>query len=328
MFRFMVRRFGLMLITLLLISIISFVIIQLPPGDFLTSYIANLMAQGDIYDQESIEAMRNQYGLGQPVYVQYLKWMGGILRGDLGRSLYWQRPVIGLIRDRLPWSFLISMVSFILVWIISLPIGIYSATHQYSATDYFATFLGFVGLAVPNFLIALLALWIFFKTSGQALVGLFSPEYINAPWSMSRVIDLLKHLWIPALITGTAGTAGTIRTIRANLLDEVTKPYVMMARAKGVPENRLLLKYPLRVALIPTVSTIGWVLPGLFAGELIVSMVLGIPTLAPIFFQALRSQDMFLAGSIVLIISALTVIGSLISDIALAWVDPRIRGSV
>ena len=328
MVKYVLRRFSLMVVTLLLISVIAFIIIQLPPGDFLTSYVAALMAAGDVVDNEQVEALKDRYGLGDPIYIQYLKWMKGLSQGDLGRSLYWSRPVSTLIKDRLPWSFTISMVSFLFVWVLSLPIGIYSATHQYSVPDYVATFIGFIGLAVPNFLIALLVLWWYFKSTGQVIVGLFSPEYINASWSLAKVVDLLKHLWLPALIIGTAGTAGTIRTIRANMLDELTKPYVMMARAKGVPERKLLLKYPLRVALIPTASTIGWILPGLFAGELIVSSVLGIPTLSPIFFQALRSQDMFLAGSIVLILSTLTVVGSLISDIALALVDPRIKGSV
>ncbi len=328
MIKFIARRFSLMVVTLLMVSIISFIIIQLPPGDFLTSYIGNLMLSGDIVDNDEIEALKVRYGLGEPIYVQYFKWMNGILHGDLGRSMHWGRPVSVLIKDRLPWSFTISMVSFLFVWAIALPIGIYSATHQYSIPDYIATLLGFIGLAVPNFLIALLVLWWVFRSSGQVIVGLFSPDFVQAPWSVAKVVDLLKHLWLPALIVGTSGTAGTIRTIRANMLDELSKPYVMMARAKGVAERKLLIKYPLRVALIPAASTIGWILPGLFAGELIVSSVLGIPTLSPIFFQALRSQDMFLAGSIVLILSALTVVGSLISDIILALVDPRIRGSV
>ncbi|MGI6208580.1 MAG: ABC transporter permease, partial [Anaerolineae bacterium] len=246
----------------------------------------------------------------------------------LGRSLQWNRPVATLIKDRLPWSFSISLVSFIFVWMVGLPIGVYSATHQYSTPDYVATLMGFIGLAVPNFLLALLALWIYFNSTGEVIVGLFSPEYIMAPWSLAKAVDLLKHLWIPALITGMAGTAGLIRTMRANLLDEIRKPYVLTARAKGLTERRLLYKYPFRVAMIPSVSTIGWVLPSLFAGELLTSFVLGIPTLSPIFLGALLNQDMFLAGSIVLILSALTVIGTLVSDLLLAVVDPRIKESV
>jgi len=317
-----------MVVTLFAVSVISFVIIQLPPGDFVTSYVAQLAAMGELVDQSEVDALRARYGLGQPAYVQYAKWIGGVLRGDLGRSLQWNRPVATLIKDRLPWSFSISLVSFIFVWMVGLPIGVYSATHQYSTPDYVATLMGFIGLAVPNFLLALLALWIYFNSTGEVIVGLFSPEYIMAPWSLPKAVDLLKHLWIPALITGMAGTAGLIRTMRANLLDEIRKPYVLTARAKGLTERRLLYKYPFRVAMIPSVSTIGWVLPSLFAGELLTSFVLGIPTLSPIFLGALLNQDMFLAGSIVLILSALTVIGTLVSDLLLAVVDPRIKESV
>lgn len=325
MLRFITRRVGYMLVTLFVISVISFIIIQLPPGDFVTSYVAQLQAQGELIEKDAIDALRARYGIGRPIYVQYMGWMSGILQGDLGRSLQWNVPVVYLIKDRLPWSFTISLVSFLFVWAIGLPIGIYSATNQYSLADYFATLLGFIGLAIPNFMIALVAIWIYFQRTGEVMVGLFSAEYIMAPWSIGKLVDLLKHLWIPALITGTAGTAGLIRTMRANLLDEIHKPYVITARAKGLTETRLLLKYPIRVALIPAVSTIGWVLPGLFAGELITSFVMGIPTLAPIFLGALLNQDMFLAGSIVLILSTLTVIGTLISDVLLAWVDPRIK---
>ncbi|NPV08962.1 MAG: ABC transporter permease [Anaerolineae bacterium] len=328
MLRYVVRRLTYMVVTLFAVSVISFIIIQLPPGDFVTSYVAQLAAMGELVDQSEVDALRARYGLGQPIYMQYAKWMGGVLKGDLGRSLQWNKPVATLIKDRLPWSFSISLVSFIFVWVVGLPIGVYSATNQYSPPDYLATFLGFVGLAVPNFLLALLALWIYFNSTGEVIVGLFSPEYIMAPWSFGKVADLLKHLWIPALITGTAGTAGLIRTMRANLLDEIRKPYVLTARAKGLTERRLLYKYPFRVAMIPAVSTIGWVLPGLFAGELLTSFVLGIPTLSPIFLGALLNQDMFLAGSIVLILSALTVVGTLISDLLLAVVDPRIKESV
>ena len=328
MLRFMVRRFLFMIVTLVVISIIAFVIIQLPPGDFVSSYVARLEELGDIVDQSEIDALRARYGLGQPMYVQYLKWMDGVLHGDLGRSLSWNKPVITLIKDRLPWSFAISLVSLLFVWAIGLPIGIFSATHQYSMPDYVATFLGFIGLAVPNFLLALLALWVYYQATDNVLVGLFSEEYLMEPWSWGKVLDLLKHLWIPALIIGTAGTAGLIRTVRANMLDELRKPYVMMARARGLGERRVLFKYPLRLSMIPAVSTIGWVLPGLFGGELLVSFVMGIPTLAPIFLEAVLNQDMFLAGSYVLIISTLTVIGSLVSDLLLVWIDPRIRGSV
>ncbi len=328
MLRYIGRRVIYMAVTLCVVSIISFLIIQLPPGDFVTSYVAQLQAMGEVVGQDEIDALRARYGLGEPVYKQYLLWIGRFLQGNLGRSLQWNKPVASLIKDRLPWSFTISLVSLVFVWAIGLPIGVYSATHQYSIPDYVATFLGFIGRSVPNFLIALLALWIYFQSTGEVIVGLFSPEYLMAPWSFGKVLDLLKHLWIPALITGTAGTAGLIRTMRANLLDEIHKPYVITARAKGVSERRLLLKYPFRVAMIPAVSTIGWILPGLFAGEFLVSFVMGIPTLSPIYISALLNQDMFLAGSVLMIISTLTVIGTLISDLLLAWVDPRIKESV
>lgn len=325
MLTFLVRRLSYMFVTLAVISVVAFTIIQLPPGDFLSTYMSRLEEQGHIVDQAEIDALRERYGLGQPLYVQYFKWIGGIFRGDLGRSLFWNKSVSAIIQDRLPWSFAIAMVSFVLVWAIGLPVGIYSATHQYSIPDYIATFLGFIGLATPNFLLALLGLWVYFQSTGDVVVGLFSEEYLFEPWSWSKFVDLLRHLWIPALITGTSGTAGLIRTMRANLLDEVRKPYVMMARARGVSESRLLVKYPLRVAMIPAISTIGWILPGLFGGELLVSSVMGLPTLAPIFLGAVMNQDMFLAGSYVLIVSALTIVGTIISDLLLAWVDPRIR---
>ena len=328
MFRYVFWRSGYMLVTLFVVSIATFIIIQLPPGDFVTSYVARLEEQGEHVNTSELEALRERYGLNQPVYVQYAKWMNGVVRGDLGRSLEWNQPVLRLIKQRLPLSFAISMLSLMFVWIVGLPIGIYSATHQYSITDYIATFLGFIGLAIPNFLLALLALWIYFNQTGQAIIGLFSPEYVMAPWSFARFLDLLKHLWIPALIVGTAGTAGLIRTMRANMLDELNKPYVMTARANGLSERKLLVKYPLRLALIPAVSTIGWVLPTLFAGELLVSYVMGIPTLAPLFLNALLNEDMYMAGSIVLILSALTIIGTLVSDLLLAWLDPRVRESV
>jgi peptide/nickel transport system permease protein len=328
MLRFVGRRLLIMVPTLFVVSIVAFVIIQLPPGDFLTAYVAQLSAEGDTVHQEQVEALRARYGLGEPFYSQYLRWMAGIFRGDFGRSLHWNRTVSSLLAERLPWSLAISLSSLVMVWLIGLPIGVYSATHKYSPGDYVATFLGFFGVAIPEFLTALVALWIYFSATGDAIVGLFSREYIGAPLSVAKVWDLLKHLWIPALITGTAGTASLIRTTRANLLDELEKPYVTVARAKGLTERRLLYKYPFRIAMNPAVSTIGWTLPALVSGELLVSVVLGLPTVAPILKDALLSQDMFLAGSIIMIISTLTVIGTLVSDLLLAWVDPRIRSAV
>lgn len=322
------RRVLLMIPTLIAISIISFVIIQAPPGDFVTSYIAQLVALGEAVDTAQIESLRARYGLGQPVYVQYFKWMWGVLHGDFGRSLYWDKEVSKLIAERLPWTVTISLFAFIFVYVIGIPIGIISATHQYSIRDYFFTLIGFIGLAIPNFLFALILLWLYFVCTGNAAVGLFSLQFQMAPWSLAKFLDLLKHLWMPSLIVGTAGTCGLIRVVRANLLDELQKPYVMVARAKGLTERKVLYKYPFRLAINPVISTIGWTLPELVNGELLTSLVLGMPTIAPIFLSSLLNQDMFLAGSIVFILSFLTVIGTLISDILLAWVDPRIREAV
>ena len=328
MIRYIGRRFLLMFPTLVAISILSFIIIEAPPGDFLDSYIANLESFGQVVDPAQIEGLRIRYGLGQPVYVRYFKWVWGLLHGDLGRSLEWNQPVARLIAQRLPWSVSISLVAFIFVYAVGIPIGTLSATHQYSIRDYFFTFVGFIGIAIPNFLFALILLWFYFVFSGNVVLGLFSSQFQLAPWSLAKFVDLLKHLWMPAIIVGTAGTCGLIRVMRANLLDELQKPYVMVARAKGLTERKLLYKYPFRIAINPVVSTIGWTLPGLVSGELLVSLVLGIPTIAPLFLASLMSQDMFLAGSIIFILSFLTVIGTLISDILLAWVDPRIKESI
>ncbi len=328
MLLFILRRILLMIPTLFAITIISFIIIEAPPGDFMDAYVARITAQQQTIDSSEVEALRARYGLGQPGYVRYLRWMGSILQGDLGRSMEWNQPVGRLIANRLPWTLAISLVSLVLVYAVSIPIGLYSATNQYSAWDYVFSTIGFIGLAVPNFLLALIILWLYFVATGDVAVGLFSDEYQLAPWSVGRVIDLLQHIWLPAVIVGMAGTAGLIRVVRANLLDELRKSYVMVARAKGLSESKVLYKYPLRTAMNPVASTIGWALPGLVNGELLTSLVLGLPTIAPLFVGALMSQDMFLAGSIVLILSALTLIGTLISDILLAWLDPRIREAI
>jgi peptide/nickel transport system permease protein len=317
-----------MIPTIIAISMISFMIIELPPGDFVDSYVAELERFGDVVDQSEIEALKIHYGVDEPVHVHYIKWVWGIIRGDLGRSLQWNKPVLTLILERLPWSFIVSFTGLIFVYAIGIPIGTTAATHQYSIRDYFFTFIGFIGLAIPNFLFALIMMWLYFVHTGNAMVGLFSPDYIMAPWSISKFLDLLKHLWMPGLIVGTAGTCGLIRVMRASILDELQKPYVMVARAKGLSERKLLYKYPFRIAINPVISTIGWILPGLISGELLTSIVLGLPTLAPVFLDSLLNKDMFLAGSVVFIFSILTVIGTLVSDILLAWVDPRIREAV
>jgi peptide/nickel transport system permease protein len=311
--------------TMFVISVVSFILIQLPPGDFLTAYAATLSQQGDVIPPEQLEALSEAYGLGQPMYIQYFKWMRGIFQGDFGRSLEWGMPVQDLIWERLALTVVLSGATFLFVWTLAIPIGIYSATHQYSIPDYIFTFFGFLGLGIPNFMLALVLMWLGFAYFGQDVGGLFSPEYKNAPWSMARVWDMIRHLWIPMLVLGTAGTAGLIRTMRANTLDEVNQPYVETARAKGLTEGKVIWKYPVRVALNPFVSTAGWALPELVSGATIVAVVLSLPTVGPLLLRALLSQDMYLAGAIILLISVLTIIGTLISDILLAWLDPRIR---
>jgi peptide/nickel transport system permease protein len=328
MLLFIGRRILLMIPTLIVISLISFAIIEAPPGDFSDSYVNALMNRQQNVDPAEIAALRARYGLDQPWYVRYVRWMQQILQGNLGRSLEWNQPVARLIGQRLPWSLTISLASFLFSYMIAIPIGLYSATHKYSPGDYLFTLIGFLGLAVPNFLLALIVLWVYFRATGNVAVGLFSDEYQVAPWSFAKLVNLLQHVWLPAMIVGTAGAAGLIRVMRANLLDELDKQYVMVARSKGLSELKILFKYPFRIAVNPVVSTIGWTLPALVNGELLASLVLGLPTVAPLFIGALMSQDMFLAGSIVLILSTLTVIGTLVSDILLAWLDPRIRGSV
>jgi peptide/nickel transport system permease protein len=328
MLLFIARRILLMIPTLLVVTVIAFAIIEAPPGDFLDSYIDQQLSMQQNVDPAEIEALRARYGLGEPWHVRYFRWMESIFQGNLGRSLEWNQPVARLIGQRLPWSILISLASLLFSYAIAIPIGLYSATRQYSIGDYTFTLIGFMGLAVPDFLLALIMLWVFFQATGGVAVGLFSDAYQVAPWSFGKLLDLLKHIWLPAVIVGTSGAAGLIRVMRANMLDELDKQYVMVARAKGLSERKVLYKYPFRIAINPVVSTIGWTLPQLVNGELLASLVLGMPTIAPLFVGALLSQDMFLAGSIVLILSALTVIGTLISDILLAWLDPRIRGAV
>ncbi len=325
--RFIAKRFAYMIFTVWIVTLVSFIVIQLPPGDYVSDLVNRMVAQGaDEVPVEVIAQIRAQYGLDQPLYVQYFKWMRNIfLEGDFGYSFTYQRDAGQIIAERLPLSMAISLGSVLFIWIVALPVGVYSAVNKYTLGDHLATFLGFIGLAIPNFLLALLLMYISYRYMGQALLGLFSQEYSNAPWSIDKFLDLLKHLWIPILILGTAGTAGLIRTMRANLLDELNKPYVDTARAKGVQERRLLWKYPVRHALNPFISTIGWVLPQLVAGEVIVSIVLNLPTAGPVLFNALLNQDMYVASGFILVLSVLTVIGTFISDLALAWLDPRIR---
>ncbi len=310
---------------LFLISVVSFMIIQLPPGDFASSYFATMASSGESVTVEELRQIRESYGLDKPLFVQYLKWISKFIQGDFGRSMEWKKPVSSLIAERLGFSMILTMFSFILIWVISIPIGVYSATHQYSAGDYIASTLGFLGLAIPNFLLALIILFLIFKFSGIAAIGLFSDKYQLAPWSLGKIIDLFKHLIVPAMIVGASGLASTIKLIRSNLLDELQKPYVLVARAKGLSEKSVLYRYPFRIAINPAISTIGWLLPSLVSGEVMVSIVLGLPTIAPLLLKALQSQDMYLAAGILMILSILTVIGTMVSDILLAVVDPRIR---
>lgn len=292
----------------------------------MTVLASRLASTGETLDQASLEALKIRYGLGEPVHVQYWKWITGIiLRGDFGQSFLWNQPVKVLIWERLGLTMAISITTLIFTWMVAFPIGIYSAVRKYSIGDFVATFFGFIGLATPNFMIALILMWISFKYFGVTVGGLFSEQYINAPWSMAKVGDMMKHLWIPMVILGTGGTAGLIRVMRNNLLDELHRPYVVTARSKGMPENALIMKYPVRMALNPFVSTVGWSLPGLVSGETIVATVLSLPTSGPLMLQALMSQDMYLAGAFILLLSFLTIIGTLISDILLAFLDPRIR---
>ncbi|MBT52137.1 MAG: ABC transporter permease [Mameliella sp.] len=322
---FILRRVLYMIPTVFLVSIVTFIIIQLPPGDYLDTLAAE-MGEAGVDNTAVVEQLREQYGLGQPMYLQYWKWMTGILlEGDFGISFEKNVPVTDVIWDRLGWTFAISILTLIFIWIVALPIGIYSAVRKYSVGDYIATLLGFIGLAVPNFLLALVMMYVAFKYFGQSVGGLVSPEYLDQPWSWAKFGNLLQHIWMPVFVVGTSGAAALIRIMRANLLDELYRPYVVTARAKGMSEFQLLLRYPVRVALNPFISTIGWILPTLVSGEIIVAVVMNLPTTGPLLLRALLVQDMYLAGSLILIVSMLTVIGTLLSDVLLAWVDPRIR---
>jgi peptide/nickel transport system permease protein len=323
---FIIRRFITLIPILFLISVVSFFIIELPPGDFATYYIENLRTTGVELSEEEEERIKQQYGLGGSAVSRYYRWMENILtEGNFGWSFAWQRPVNEILAERLPMTIIFSVLSLLVSWVIAIPIGIYSATRQYSIFDYIFTFVGFIGLATPAFLLALLMAWLFFRFFDFSALGLYSAEYIDEPWSLAKSLDLLKHMVLPIVLIGLAGTGATIRVMRGNLLDELKKPYVVTARAKGLREWQLLFKYPVRLAINPIISTIGWLLPAIVAGEVLVSIVLSIQTIGPTLLRAVLSQDMFLAGSIVMVLSSLTVIGSLLSDIALVWLDPRIR---
>ena len=325
MLGYFTRRILFGLLTIFAVSILSFAIIQLPPGDYVTSYIASLEAQGDEVSAEEAASLRAHFGLGQPIYVQYGKWMWQILQGNLGTSFQYKIPVTHVIGERLFLTVVLALGSLVFIWVTAIPIGIYSAVRQYSLTDYAATTIGFMGLAIPDFLLALVLMYLAWDWFDFSIGGLFSPEYAAAPWSAGRVIDLLQHMIIPIIVLGTAGTASLIRITRANLLDELRKPYVVTARAKGLSEWQIVFKYPVRLALNPIISLTAYILPFLVSGSIIVSVVLSLPTLGPVLLRSLLSQDMFLAGAIILMIGVMTVIGTLLSDILLGLVDPRVR---
>jgi peptide/nickel transport system permease protein len=323
---YVIRRLLSLIPLLFILSIVVFIIIELPPGDFLTVYVEQLKSSGVLISEEEVARLVKQYALDKPLPIRYITWIKNIiLHGDFGRSFNWNRPVLELIKDRVALSAVISLFTIVFVWIMGVSIGIYSAVRQYSIFDYIFTFIGFIGVSIPGFLLALLVIWFAYTKFGIYISGLFSQQFVDAPWSWAKVLDMLKHIWVPVIIIAVSGIARNLRIMRANLLDELRKQYVTVARSKGLSETRLLIKYPIRIAVNPMISTIGWTLPAIFSGEALASIILNLPTIGPLLMQALLAQDMYLAGSLVLIQGALTMVGTLISDILLAWADPRIR---
>lgn len=325
MLGFLGRRLLTMILTLFVVSALIFVIIQLPPGDYLSSYMAELQSQGESVAGEKIEFLRHQYGLDRPMIEQYFVWVGGLLRGDLGYSFEYNRPVTEVVGDRLLLSVVLNIATVAFIYLVSFPIGVYSATRQYSWGDHGLTFLGLLGLATPNFLLALILMYLANVVFGTSIGTLMDDRFVNAPWSFAKAMSVLEHLWVPVLVIGTSGTAGMIRRLRANLLDELQKQYVVTGRAKGLPPGRLLVKYPLRMALNPFVADIGNLLPNVVSGSVIVSAVMSLQTTGPMLLRALQSQDMYLAGSFLMFLAVLTVLGMFLSDVLLAVLDPRIR---
>ncbi len=325
MLSYIVRRLLIMAPTLLAISAIIFVIIQLPPGDYFESMINQIQARGESVDMHRIEFLRQQYGFDRPMWEQYLVWVWGMLQGDMGYSFEFELPVNEVVGDRLYLTALVSFATILFTWIVSFPIGLYSAARQYSWGDYTLTFVGFIGLATPNFLLALVLLYIANVMFGTSVGGLMDTQYIDQPWTWGKFFSVLEHLWIPVIVIGTSGTAAMIRRLRANLLDELEKQYVVTARAKGLSPLRLLIKYPFRIAMNFFIADIGSMLPSIISGAAVVEIVLSLPTTGPMLLGALQSQDMYLAGSFLMFLAFLTVIGVLVSDMALAMLDPRIR---
>ncbi len=325
MFRYFVQRLLVMIPTLIVISIAIFAIIQAPPGDFIETYIEELRSQGEAVDPAKIEFLRRTYGLDQPIHMQYLKWVGGLVQGDLGYSFAHSLPVREVVGDRLALTIVVSLASILFVWVVSFPIAVYSAVRQYSIGDYIFTLFGYIGLATPSFMLALILLYAANQYFDLSIGGLMDPQYMDRPWTWAKFQSILAHLWVPVLVIGLPGTAGMIRRLRANLLDELNKQYVTTGRAKGLPPGRLLVKYPLRISLNPFIADIGSLLPELISGSVIVSVVMSLPLTGPMLLDALRSQDMYLAGSFLMFMAFLTVVGVFISDILLALLDPRIR---
>ena len=325
MLGYTVRRILMMIPTLIAISLIVFIIIQLPPGDYFTTYLNELQSRGESVDLNRIAFLKAQYGFDKPMWEQYLVWLGGLLQGDLGYSFEYELPVRTVVGDRLLLTFIVSFATIVFTWVVAFPIGVYTAVRQYSLGDYSLTFLGFIGLATPNFLLALVLQYLAHTWFGISIGGLMDPQYADQPWSFAKAWSVLQHLWIPVIVIGTSGTAGMIRRLRANLLDELQKQYVVTAHAKGMPPLRALCKYPLRMALNPFIADIGNLLPQVISGAAIVSVVLSLPTTGPMLLRALQSQDMYLAGGFLMFLSTLTVVGTLVSDLALAVLDPRIR---
>ncbi len=326
MLHYILHRFLTLVPMLFVISAVVFFIIQLPPGDFMSTYIANLEEGGVKITDELALSLRRQYGLDRPLHVQYFIWIKNIVtKGDWGRSFSWNRPVADVLADRVPLTVAVSLASTILVFVIAVPIGIFSATNQYSFFDFFFTFVGFIGISIPGFLLALILMWGVFVLFDWRVGGLLSPEFMDQPWSVAKIWNLLTRMWFPVLLIGLNGTAGLMRVMRGNLLDELRRQYVVTARAKGIPELRVLYYYPVKIAFNPVISTIGWILPGIVAGEVLISIVFNLQTTGPVLLDALMAQDMYLAGSITLILSLLVIVGNLVADLLLVWLDPRIR---
>ncbi|SHH15371.1 ABC transporter permease [Cognatishimia maritima] len=325
MIAYLARRLIAMILTLLILSMVVFVVIQLPPGDFVTSYIARLSSMGEVPDENVVEAIRAQYKLDDPLFVQYWAWLEGMFTGNFGFSFEMKRPVAEIFSQRIGISLTVEILAIVVMWGIAIPIGIYSAVYQYSVGDYVATIVGFLGIAVPNFLFALILMYVCYVWFGVTITGLNSPDFANERWSLAKLLDFASHVWAPVLVIATGGAATLIRVLRANLLDELKKPYVLTARAKGLKRHKVIMRYPVRVAMNPLISVVGWVLPTVISSSFVTAIVLNMPTLSPILLRALLSQDMYLAGALILFMGFLTMIGTLLSDILLAWIDPRIR---